>query len=415
MSILVVGEIKKGERRTALTPEAAAVLAGMNLNVAVQSSAQRAFPDSLYSDRGLPIVGTVEGYRILAGIKEMRDGTQRRMHEDQIAMCFHHAHKKQPHNREYLRVGMERRMSFCDYELLKLPDGSQPITTSVEAGMAGAVNGLSIYGRKVAEAGGTTVFSKLPRPGSFETAELLQEQFAALGQITEPIRIAIVGTGKCGQGAREVCTWLGIPEIEPSEVQSTPGPWFCVLRTPDTVERIQGGAYNKSEFRKYGAERYRNTFERFLGFIDLLVYTPYWEEHYPKLLPRDLMRSQFDRLPLVVSDVTCDLRGSLDCTQDENTVQEPVSTYFPETDTVLLGIHAGGLVVTAVDILPAQIPITCSRTVSVGLTTYLPQIAALNMDAPFDRCGADEVLSRAFITWKGELTPRYAYLAEWVH
>jgi len=414
-SICVVGEVKKGERRVALTPDAAAELARRDLKIAVQTSAQRAFEDSLYVQRGLPIVDSITEHRILAGIKEMKGGTQPRMTGRQVAMCFHHAHKRQEHNRDYLRKGLELGMSFLDYELLKLPDGSQPITTSVEAGMAGAVNGMSIYGRKLAALGQSTVFDRLPQPGQFETAEALQEQFAALGRISEPVRIAVVGTGKCGEGAREVCTWLGIPEIRPSEVAATPGPWFCVFRTQDTAERTDGGAFERSEFRKYGAERYRNTFDRYLGYIDVLIYTPYWEEHYPKLLPRDLMRSHFDRLPVVVSDVTCDLRGSLECTHDENTVQEPVSTYFPETDKVLLGLHAGGLTITAVDILPAQIAVTCSRTVASALTAYLPQVAALDLDAPFNRSGASEVLSRAFITWNGELTPRYAYLADWVH
>ena len=46
------------------------------------------------------------------------------------------------------------------------------------------------------------------------------------------------------------------------------------------------------------------------------------------------------------------------------------------------------------------------------LTTYLPEIAEMDVDLPLDACGLGRLLQEATIVYKGELTPRYAYLKE---
>jgi alpha-aminoadipic semialdehyde synthase len=177
------------------------------------------------------------------------------------------------------------------------------------------------------------------------------------------------------------------------------------------VRRIGGGPYNRDEYREFGAQAYENGFDRFLGRHNVLVFTPYWDERFPKLLSRELMLSNSDLLPEVVSDVTCDIEGSTECTLKESTIAEPVWGYDPRSHQMTRGFTESGLTVTAVDNLPSQLGDSCSRCVSDALSAVLPQILSMDLSKPLESSGLPEHFWPAFITYNGELTQPYRHLS----
>ena len=44
----------------------------------------------------------------------------------------------------------------------------------------------------------------------------------------------------------------------------------------------------------------------------------------------------------------------------------------------------------------------------------MPAVAAARFDKPFAECGLPDVLRRAVILYRGELTPDYAYLFKFI-
>ena len=76
------------------------------------------------------------------------------------------------------------------------------------------------------------------------------------------------------------------------------------------------------------------------------------------------------------------------------------------------GIYPNALVVTAVDNLPAQLAVSCSEHLSRVLVGVLPHILGMNMSGSLEESGLPEHLKTGFLTWKGELTPRYDFLRE---
>src|SRR5690606_21089546 len=103
----------------------------------------------------------------------------------------------------------------------------------------------------------------------------------------EGLRLLLVGSGKVGGGASEVCEWLGLTRLAADAVlaERTPvGSWYAVLHTADIVRARSGSPFDHEEYRKFGKERYESTFSRYLGHFDVLLQTPYWDDKYPKQL-----------------------------------------------------------------------------------------------------------------------------------
>jgi alpha-aminoadipic semialdehyde synthase len=114
----------------------------------------------------------------------------------------------------------------------------------------------------------------------------------------------------------------------------------------------------------------------------------------------------------VVGDITCDIGGSVECTVMPTDSENPVYVYDPFADKATLGFEGRGPAVLAVYNLPAELPLESSTYFSGKLKEHMPAVAAARFDRPFAECGLPDVLRRAVIVYRGELTPDYAYLAK---
>ena len=155
-------------------------------------------------------------------------------------------------------------------------------------------------------------------------------------------------------------------------------------------------------------------FESYLGKFNILLQTPYWEEKYPRLLPRDVLAAHEEVLPYAIGDISCDIDGSLACTLKCSTIEEPAFTYDPKTGRIEDGISWKGPSIMSIDHLPCELSQDASEHFSKILAPYLPEIMSADLDRPLEETGLSPELMNATIVYKGELTPRYAYLKHYL-
>jgi alpha-aminoadipic semialdehyde synthase len=64
--------------------------------------------------------------------------------------------------------------------------------------------------------------------------------------------------------------------------------------------------------------------------------------------------------------------------------------------------------------LPAEIPLESSVFFSQALKPYVPSIAAADYGGEFARCNLPDVVRKAVILYRGQLTADYSYLKKFI-
>jgi alpha-aminoadipic semialdehyde synthase len=116
----------------------------------------------------------------------------------------------------------------------------------------------------------------------------------------------------------------------------------------------------------------------------------------------------------VIGDITCDINGSLECTVRATDSEQPVYVFEPFSGQTIDGLEGRGPVVMAVYNLPAELPLESSTYFSQQLKTYIPGLAQADFKQTFEQIELDPVVKRAVIAYRGELTPGYQYLNEYL-
>ncbi|MEA3478846.1 MAG: hypothetical protein U9R60_11745, partial [Bacteroidota bacterium] len=164
-------------------------------------------------------------------------------------------------------------------------------------------------------------------------------------------------------------------------------------------------------------EKYHNVFEQYAPHLSILMNCMYWAEQYPRILSNDYLKELFSdgKAKLrVIGDVTCDPDGSIQCTHKGTEIEDPVFVYNPMTGEATMGFNGEGILDMAVDILPSELPRESSIAFSNALVGYVKAIAEANYDVPFSDLDIPGPVKRAMILHRGEFTPDYEYIAEYL-
>jgi saccharopine dehydrogenase (NAD+, L-lysine forming) len=149
---------------------------------------------------------------------------------------------------------------------------------------------------------------------------------------------------------------------------------------------------------------YKNTFLPFARSTDLLIAAAYWDPGAPVLFTAGDMKDPAFRIS-VISDITCDIDGSVPATKRATTIDDPYYDYNPETgETEPPFSSAKNVTVQAVDNLPCELPKDASLDFGRNLINHV--FPALAGEDP------DGVIERATITLNGKLTRRFSFLKD---
>jgi alpha-aminoadipic semialdehyde synthase len=419
------------ERRAPLTPQDAKKLVDNNLEVVAQSSDRRVFTDADYCQAGIEVADDLGSCPIVFGIKEIPIPVLER---GKTYAFFSHTIKGQAYNMPMLRKILDMGCTLIDYEKVTNEDGRRLIFFGNYAGLAGMIETLWAFGKRLTFEGTSTPFDGVKRALDYPDLETAKEAIRGIGKQIEkdglpneiaPLVVGIAGYGNVSRGAQEILDLLPVTEIAPEELAalnadndaSNRAVYKVVFAEEDMVERREKDhPFDLQEYYDH-PERYRGVFERYLPHLDILVNCIYWEPRYPRLFSKETMRELYreasPRLK-VIGDITCDVEGAIECTVKATEPDNPVYVYDPVADKTLDGIEGNGPVVMAVEILPSELPRESSAYFSGVLKGYVPAIAAADYSGDFASCDLPPEIKRAVIVYRGELTPDYRYIEKYL-
>lgn len=420
------------ERRTPLTPADATALIEQGVALDVERFPRRAFPDEAFAEAGARLVDDVRPCEVVLGIKEMPVDYFRR---SGAYVFFSHTIKGQPYNMKMLARLVELGCTLLDYELVTDEGGRRLMFFGHHAGLAGMVDTLWTLGRRLQALGHATPFLELQpahRHADLNAAKAavarLGSRLAAEGlpRFMRPAVVGFTGYGHVSLGAQEIFDLLPHVDVEPDDLARFVAEnrelgdklGKVVYKEQHLVEPADAAqAFDLQHYYDHG-EAYRSRFEPHLKLLSVLVNGIFWAERYPRLADADQLRQLFSgseapRL-LVVSDITCDVDGSLACTVRDTEPGDPVYVYDPQTREAPSGFHGPGLAVMAVGNLPCELPREASGSFSQALAPFIPGLARADMQAELASVELPDPIKRSVILWRGEFAPAFGYMRDFL-
>jgi len=416
------------ERRAPLTPKhVERLIKNKKLDFIVQTSEKRVFADEEYIKAGAKIAKDLKKCSVIFGVKEMPESF---FEVEKTYVFFSHVIKGQPYNMPMLRKMMELKCNLIDYERVIDEQGKRLIFFGRYAGLSGMINSLWSLGLRLKEAGYNTPFSRIRQAHHYSSLAEVREVISLVGQeIAEkgmpeelrPFTVAFTGYGNVSQGAQEILGLLPVKEISPEKLLSLKRrgklPDNLIYKIVFKEEHLVESVDETEEFdlQEYYAspEKFRSTFEKYIPHIDVLINCIYWDSRYPRLVTKDYLQKLFaagtPKLK-VIGDISCDVNGSIECTEKGTEIEDPIFVYHPETGTHTMGHKGNGVLVMAVDILPSELPRDSSAGFADVLVNYVKAIADCDFSEEFESLDLPRAIKSALILHRGELTHPYQQL-----
>jgi alpha-aminoadipic semialdehyde synthase len=129
---------------------------------------------------------------------------------------------------------------------------------------------------------------------------------------------------------------------------------------------------------------------------------------------KKIFESQNNPQLKVIGDITCDINGSIEFNLKTTSPDNPVYLYDPMEDKITDGVSGKGIIVMAIDNLPAEIPRESSIFFSKTLKSFVPGIAEADFSQGFEGCFLPPEIKKAVILYKGEFTREYKFMEEFL-
>jgi alpha-aminoadipic semialdehyde synthase len=418
------------ERRVALIPKHIKALVKENIDFEVQKSAKRIFKDEEFKQAGANLTDKIEKADVIFGVKEM---PAEFFEEGKTYVFFSHVIKGQSYNMPMLKALMAKKCQLIDYEKITNEDGKRLIFFGRFAGLAGMINSLWSLGQRFKIKGIETPFTSIKQSHQYNSLVEAMKEVSEVGlQIAKeglpdevgPVVIGFTGYGNVSKGAQEIANLLPSIEITPEQLltldfEKSPNTliYKVIFKEEHISEPIDASqSFELSHYYKH-PEAYKNSFEKYIPNLSILMNCMYWDDRYPRIVTKDFLEKLYslgEPKLKVIGDVTCDPDGSIECTHKGTEIEDPVFVYDPKTRTYKMGFEGEGVLVMAVDILPSELPRESSEAFSNALFPFVKAVAETDFDADFNQLALPAPLKRAMIVHKGALTPDYTYIKSYL-
>jgi len=398
MKFAIIKERKNPpDRRVVFSPQDLKTLKDKfpKLDLVVESSNIRVFSDSEYRELGINVSEDVTDADVMFGVKEV---PTEHLIPNKKYFFFSHTIKKQAYNRKLLKAILEKNIELYDHETIVKQDGSRLIGFGFYAGLVGTYNGFRALGLR------DKIFN-LPK---VETLRDLDAVKTELDKITLPnIKILLTGTGKVAKGAKEILDYLKIKEVSDALYLTSDftEPVYCLADVMEYAKRKDGKVGDKFAFYK-DASGYQSNFMPYAKVTDFFIAGHFYGNGAPYLFTREDAKNPEFKINLV-ADISCDVNGPVASTIRSSTIADPFYGYDAKTEQEVAFDTKEAITVMAVDNLPCELPKDASQGFGkMFLKHVIP--AFFNGDNK-------GILERSKITTSyGKLTPRFAYLQDYV-
>jgi alanine dehydrogenase len=402
MQKLKLGIIKEGknppDKRVPLTPEQCFSIQeayGEALELQVQESDVRIFPDTDYLDKGIQVVSDVSQSEVLIGVKEVPIAD---LIPDKTYLFFSHTIKEQPYNRDLMLAVLKKNIRLIDWEVLTDAKSRRLIGFGRYAGIVGAYNGLRAYGLR------TEKYS-LEKASDLFDRKAMEEQLKRLD--LDNIKILLTGRGRVAKGAMETLKAAGIKKVSPEAYLSDSfnEPVYTQIGVEHYNKRKDGKPSGQFDFYKNFAE-YESDFMKWAGVTDFFIAGHFYAEGSPFLFTREDAKHADFKIR-TVADISCDIDGPVASTIRPSTIEAPIYGYNRMKEIESDSINGEEVItVMAVDNLPCELPRDASKDFGEEFIKHILP-AFMNGDT-------DGILSRATMTLNGKLTSNFSYLRGYV-
>ncbi|MFN3968819.1 NAD(P)-dependent oxidoreductase [Flavobacterium sp.] len=384
------------DRRVVFTPEELVRLQQEHPEaiVKVESSDIRVFNDEAYKKLGIEVAEDISDCDVFFGVKEIPVDF---LIPNKKYFFFSHTIKKQVHNRKLLQAILAKNIELYDHETIVDASNRRLIGFGRYAGIVGAYNGFRAFGIKY------DLFT-LPKA---ETLNSKDDLIVRLKRQTLPnIKIVLTGHGKVGMGAKEILDGMKIKEVSAADFLNKvySQPVYTQIDVLDYNKRLDGQVSDNNDFYK-NPQEYTSNFERFTKVADIYMAGHFHGNNAPDILTQDMLKAADCKIK-VVADISCDVDGPIACTIKASTIAEPFFGYLPFENKEVPFTHPGSIMVMSVDNLPCELP----KDASEGFGEMFME----HVIPAFFNGDKDGILERAKITENGKLTPRFAYLQDYV-
>ena len=384
------------DRRVVFTPEELVRLQSEHseAKIKVETSDIRVFSDEQYADLGIEVTADLSDCDVLFGVKEVPVDA---LIPNKKYFFFSHTIKKQSYNRKLLQAILNKNIELYDHETIVDANNKRLIGFGRYAGIVGAYNGFRAFGIKY----------DLFTLAKAETLTGKDELIARLKRQTLPnIKIVLTGHGKVGMGAKEILDGMKIKQVAIEDFLSKQysEPVYTQIDVLDYNKRIDGSISTKSDFYK-NPQEYTSDFGRFSKVADIFMAGHFHGNGAPDILTREMLQAPDNKIQ-VVADISCDVDGPIACTLKASTIAEPFFGYLPNEHIEVPYTHPASIMVMSVDNLPCELP----KDASEGFGEMFMK----HVIPAFFNGDKDGILGRAKMTENGKLTPRFAYLQEYV-
>jgi alanine dehydrogenase len=421
------------ERRVPLIPSHVRELIKVHgLNMLVQPSPIRVFADEDFNLEGAHVQDSLGPASVIIGIKEIPAAL---FEEGKTYIFFSHTIKGQPGNMPMLKAMIERKAGLIDYERIVDDKGRRLVFFGRQAGAAGMIDSLWALGRRLKAEDVENPFSTLRQTIDYQSLVEAKEEIAEIGEGIRrkglppslvPFICGFTGYGHVSQGAQEIFDLMPSVDIEPAEFDafldrgdfSPHRVYKIVFREEHLVRpRRPGAAFDLQDYYDH-PESYAPVLENYLPHLTMLINGVYWAPRYPRFVTKTFLRTLYggSRPPRlkVIGDISCDVNGAMECTIRDTDPRDPVYVYDPAADAAIPGVQGNGPVVMAVYNLPAEIPLESSVFFSQSLMPFMPAIARADFRGAFEDCELPPPIKKAVILFKGEFTPAFRYMADFL-
>ncbi len=424
------------ERRAPLTPHHVMKLVNQpGIHVVMEPSKQRIFPDDEYEKIGAEISDDLSHSNIILGIKEI---PVENLAEKQAYCFFSHTIKGQEYNMPMLKKVIDLNATLLDYELVTDRNGRRLIFFGNYAGYAGMINSLWTLGLRWRSEGISTPFEKLQQTDKYENLESAKRAVADVSERIKreglpaevtPFICGISGYGQVSKGAQEIYDLLPIRSIPAKKLAefykkgdfSRYTAYKVVFEEKDMFKpKPRDGREKKFNLKEYfdHPDRYERNFDQYIPYLSLLINAIYWTPQCPRLVTKSFLKEWFSRDEnprlKVIGDITCDIDGSIEPTVKATSSDNPIYVYDPITEEVRDGYEGRGVVIMAVDKLPAELPRESSEFFGNALLPFVPALSQAEFTGSYDRVRLPQEFKKAMIVHRGRLTRKFEYLQKFL-
>lgn len=393
---LIREEKNPPDTRVPLTPLQCADLLELfpKISIVVEPSTSRCFSNDEYMKAGVALQKDLSDCDVILGIKEV---PVEKIISEKTYFFFSHTRKKQPYNKKLMKALIVKKVRMIDYECLTYQDGKRILGFGFFAGLVGAHNGLLTYGKK---------FQKFQLKAAHDCKDM-EQMLAQYREIKlPPIKIVLTGSGRVTAGLLSIMEHWDIESVEPKDFLSNQYdyPVYTLLKGFYLYENKETGKYDRDEFHHH-PEKYQCKFKSYTKAADILMNGIYWDEKIEPLFTLEEIQEPDFKIS-VISDVTCDISGSIPTTIEATTISDPVYGFdrkmlrrvppFQNTPEIID--------MMTVDNLPNELPRDASRHFGEHIIKFImPELLKKESD----------ILERATICREGQLTTPFKYLSDY--